>query len=523
LSRVAYRFFLVGVLSVTLFSSGIIMFFSPPVPNQLSSTTSSAFATFPGENGKIAFDRDRVIDSTHEIYVMNADGSEQTRLTNNDLYVLDQSPDWSPDGTKIAFDSSRESGRDIYVMNAADGSDVTRLTSGGGADDLPSWSPDGTKIAFRSYREYPPQIYTMNADGSEQTNVSNNTAFNSNPDFGSGIATEPPADTTPPVLTVPEDMVVEAISSDGAEVTYNVTAEDNVDGIATLEEDGALTQDNVGGGIDISCDPPSGSTFPVGDTEVQCTATDEAGNVGGPVSFTVTVNPPPPDPLTAEIRSNATEGTAPATFEFRANVTGGTEPYQYSWDFGDDSGSEGSDEETVVHTYDEPGTYNVTLTVTDANEQQQTDTLQVTVNERPPSPPPPFPTIATEVIDELISNIESLEDLPQGTKTGIVSLLERVSALLSDDSTRNDASACIALGAFIDRVDNHERRDTLTPEQSDELRTQAQNIMSPLACYDTRQNADVERNNEIEQTIPEQDPAADDDEDQGVSAAEDEE
>jgi Tol biopolymer transport system component len=39
---------------------------------------------------------------------MNADGSEQTRLTNNDLYVLDQSPDWSPDGTKIAFDSSRE-------------------------------------------------------------------------------------------------------------------------------------------------------------------------------------------------------------------------------------------------------------------------------------------------------------------------------------------------------------------------------------------------------------------------------
>src|ERR687897_3214414 len=67
--------------------------------------------------------------------------------------------------------------------------------------------------------------------------------------------------------------------------------------------------------------------------------------------------------LTVGIISNGTEGVAPATFEFQANLTGGTEPYTYSWDFGD--GSEGSDEQTVLHTFEEAGTYNVTLAVTD--------------------------------------------------------------------------------------------------------------------------------------------------------------
>jgi len=58
-----------------------------------------------------------------------------------------------------------------------------------------------------------------------------------------------------------------------------------------LEEDNTLTQDDdVGGDITISCDPPSGTTFPVGSTDVDCTATDEAGNTAT-ASFTVTLNP----------------------------------------------------------------------------------------------------------------------------------------------------------------------------------------------------------------------------------------
>src|SRR5918997_4606312 len=70
--------------------------------------------------------------------------------------------------------------------------------------------------------------------------------------------------------------------------------------------------------------------------------------------------------LTVGIISNSTEGVAPATFEFQANLTGGTEPYTYLWDFGD--GSEESDEQTVLHAFEEAGTYEVTLTATDNGE-----------------------------------------------------------------------------------------------------------------------------------------------------------
>jgi dipeptidyl aminopeptidase/acylaminoacyl peptidase len=64
-------------------------------------------------NGKIAFMTSR--DGNNEIYVMNADGSNQTRLTTNS--VDDEFPAWSPDGAKIAFFSNRDGNYEIYVMN----------------------------------------------------------------------------------------------------------------------------------------------------------------------------------------------------------------------------------------------------------------------------------------------------------------------------------------------------------------------------------------------------------------------
>ena len=82
---------------------------------------------------------------------MNADGSEVTRLTNSPAF--DQMPAWSPDGTKIAFMSSRDGNPEIYVMNA-DGSGQTRLTNNPGMDARPSWSRNGDFIVFTSTRDF---------------------------------------------------------------------------------------------------------------------------------------------------------------------------------------------------------------------------------------------------------------------------------------------------------------------------------------------------------------------------------
>ena len=83
--------------------------------------------------------------------------------------------------------------------------------------------------------------------------------------------------------------------------------------------------------------------------------------------------------LTVGIISNGTESVVPATFEFQANLTGGTEPYTYIWNFGD--GSEESDEQTVLHTFDEAGTYNVTLAATDTDNQNAFDSIEISIEE----------------------------------------------------------------------------------------------------------------------------------------------
>jgi hypothetical protein len=83
--------------------------------------------------------------------------------------------------------------------------------------------------------------------------------------------TDPTADTTPPVVTVPDPITNEATSPDGAVVTFNATAEDARDG-----------------SVDVTCTPPSGSTFPIGTTSVGCSATDAAGNTSTE-TFSVTV------------------------------------------------------------------------------------------------------------------------------------------------------------------------------------------------------------------------------------------
>ena len=135
----------------------------------------AAEATFPGDNGKIAFSGRMPTDTSNEIYTVNPDGSGLTRLT--DSPGADTDPTWSPDGTKIVFASERDSTRpecglfctEIYSMNA-DGSSPTRLTTTLDAGEGgPAWSPDGAEIAFASRTSCCTQVVSlMNADGTNQ-------------------------------------------------------------------------------------------------------------------------------------------------------------------------------------------------------------------------------------------------------------------------------------------------------------------------------------------------------------------
>lgn len=98
-----------------------------------------------------------------EIFLMNADGSNQRQLsTNHPEYIGPSFIDWSPDGTKIIF-ASDSNGYDLFTTTI-DGNDVSQLTHDSNNDRSPSWSPDGQKIVFISSSN----VYTMNSDGTDR-------------------------------------------------------------------------------------------------------------------------------------------------------------------------------------------------------------------------------------------------------------------------------------------------------------------------------------------------------------------
>jgi Tol biopolymer transport system component len=151
--------------------------------------------TWSFDGARIAFEQSESGDEANEsgdsgdISVFDADGTDRVKLTST--RDGDHSPTWSPDSTKIAFSRSTSGGRDIYVMNA-DGSGLTRLTDVDSNDsdqdfidaDDPAWSPDGARIAFTLSRSTcdssftnctrVSDIFVMNADGSNQRNLTNN-------------------------------------------------------------------------------------------------------------------------------------------------------------------------------------------------------------------------------------------------------------------------------------------------------------------------------------------------------------
>jgi Tol biopolymer transport system component len=101
------------------------------------------------------------------VIVLGPSGAQSVMNITPDAFP-DRNPAWSPDGTRIAFDTSRDSNNDVFTMGV-DGSNRERLTTDPAGDGDPNWAPSGNAIAFTSGRDGADAIYTMNADGTAQT------------------------------------------------------------------------------------------------------------------------------------------------------------------------------------------------------------------------------------------------------------------------------------------------------------------------------------------------------------------
>ncbi|MEX0936813.1 MAG: hypothetical protein WDZ59_03055 [Pirellulales bacterium] len=109
---------------------------------------SDLWPRFSPDGERIVFSSRR--DNDFEIYVMNADGENQRRLTESP--GVDMHPACSPDSERIAFTSNRDGNYEVYLMQA-DGSNPRRLTNHPERDDFPAWHPDGQHLVIVSERE----------------------------------------------------------------------------------------------------------------------------------------------------------------------------------------------------------------------------------------------------------------------------------------------------------------------------------------------------------------------------------
>jgi tol-pal system beta propeller repeat protein TolB len=134
--------------------------------------------TWSPDGSMIAFASSR--QGKRQLFVMNADGSKIRQVTN--LEDMGGRSTWSADGKKLAFYAGPAGDHNIYTINI-DGTGLAQLTHSG--DNLgPSWSPDGNWIAFTSFRDGNNEIYIMRPDGTNPTRLTNNLTSEWQPRWG---------------------------------------------------------------------------------------------------------------------------------------------------------------------------------------------------------------------------------------------------------------------------------------------------------------------------------------------------
>ncbi|HEX5030661.1 MAG TPA: hypothetical protein VFX78_04280 [Candidatus Eisenbacteria bacterium] len=136
---------------------------------RISSTEAAIEPTWAPGGAWVAFAGGDSLLGDVQIFVVSPRGTNQVNLTKAPGTV-NVDPSWSPDGSKIAFMSTRDGNAEIYVMNS-DGSGLHRLTKNSSADSRARWVPGGDAISFLSNRDGKYEIYVMSPDGSHQVAV----------------------------------------------------------------------------------------------------------------------------------------------------------------------------------------------------------------------------------------------------------------------------------------------------------------------------------------------------------------
>ncbi|RKU13485.1 hypothetical protein C6502_03740 [Candidatus Poribacteria bacterium] len=143
--------------------------------NQVNLTNHVApdeWARFSPDGMRIVFQSKR--DGNSEIYVMDTEGKNLTRLTNHEK--TDRRAEWSS-GDVIAFETQRDGNWEIYRMDP-DGNNKVNLTNDPKGDNGPIWSPKGRRMLFESKRDGKREVYVMDANGAGLKNLSNNPGGN---------------------------------------------------------------------------------------------------------------------------------------------------------------------------------------------------------------------------------------------------------------------------------------------------------------------------------------------------------
>src|SRR5829696_5489799 len=147
----------------------------------LLAVSKEAEATFPGKNGRIAYN------SNGEIYTIKVGGGAKTNVTNNNRDDEDSS--YSPDGKRIAYTHWDGHDLEIYTINT-NGTATFQVTNNGTNEFDPSYSPDGKKIVFSGEESnfwplftYAVEIYTIGIHGKNRVQLTNNATYDYFPDY----------------------------------------------------------------------------------------------------------------------------------------------------------------------------------------------------------------------------------------------------------------------------------------------------------------------------------------------------